>query len=259
MAVSAGIDAAKQRIRERMWDQLEREQAVEPGVHGYIPAFHGADTAADRLASLPVWQAAQVIKSVPDRAQQPVRERALHDGKLLYMAVPMLVNELPFYLLDPRDITVTPAEAASRTTAAEVARKISVEEMQPVDVVICGSVAVNRDGARLGKGAGYSDIEVALLREAGLISPSTVIVTTVHPVQVVDETLPETEHDFSVDLIVTTDEVIKCGPPRRPSGLYWDQLTEDKIAAIPLLTTRATVRHRSQLSLRADRKTQVRG
>jgi len=241
--VSTEADAAKQQIRERIWDLLERVRAVEPGVHGYIPAFKGADAAAQRLASLPVWQAAQVIKSVPDRAQQPVRERALLDGKLLYMAVPMLADELPFYLLDLHGIAVTAAEAASRTTAAEVARKIGVEEMQVVDIVVCGSVAVNRDGARLGKGAGYSDIEVALLQEAGLIRPSTVIVTTVHPLQVVDEPLPETEHDFSVDLIVTPDEVIECGPPRRPSGLYWDQLAEDKIAAIPILTLRAAARH----------------
>jgi 5-formyltetrahydrofolate cyclo-ligase len=240
--VSTEADATKQQIRKRMWDLLERERAVEPGVHGYIPAFKGADAAAQRLASLPVWQAAQVIKSVPDRAQQPVRERALLDGKLLYMAVPMLADELPFYLLDPRRIAVTAAEAASRTTAAEVAPKVSVEEMRPVDIVVCGSVAVNRDGARLGKGAGYSDIEIALLQEAGLISPTTVIATTVHPMQVVHEPLPESEHDFSVDLIVTPDEVIECGPPRRPSGLYWDHLTEDKIAAIPVLNMRATAR-----------------
>jgi 5-formyltetrahydrofolate cyclo-ligase len=169
--VSTEADTSKQQVREWMWDLLEHQRAVEPGVHGYIPAFEGADTAADRLASLPVWQRAQVVKSVPDRAQQPVRERALLDGKLLYMAVPMLADELPFYLLDPRLITVTAAEAASRTTAAEVARKVGVEEMRAVDIVVCGSVAVNRHGARLGKGAGYSDIEVALLQEAGLISP----------------------------------------------------------------------------------------
>jgi len=240
--VSAEGDVAKQQIRKRIWDLLERGRAVEPGVHGYIPAFQGADAAADRLASLPVWQAAKVIKSVPDRAQQPVRERALNDGKLLYMAVPMLADELPFYLLDPRRITVTPAEAASRRKAAEVARKVGVDEMQPVDIVVCGSVAVNRDGARLGKGAGYSDIEVALLQEAGLISPSTVIVTAVHSMQIVDESLPETEHDFSVDLIITPGEVIKCGPPRRPGGLYWDHLTEEKIAAIPVLAMRAAAR-----------------
>ena len=105
--------------------------------------------------------------------------------------------------------------------------------------MICGSVAVNRQGVRLGKGAGYSDIEIALLHEAGLIGPETVIVTTVHSLQVLDEPLPETEHDFSVDLIVTPDEVIPCGPPRRPTGLIWEHLSPEKIAAIPVLAARA--------------------
>src|SRR6266567_1670269 len=221
-----------------MWDLLEREGVVEHGVHGYIPAFTGADLAADRLAGLPVWLAADVVKAVPDRAQQPVRERALRDGKLLYMAVPRLADDLPFYLLDPAHLSTSPAEAASREGAARTARKVSVAEMRPVDMVVCGSVAVNRDGARLGKGAGYSDIELALLQEAGLIGPHTVIVTTVHPLQVLGEGLPETEHDFSVDLIVTPDEVIECGPPRRPGGLSWGHLTDDKIAAIPVLAAR---------------------
>jgi 5-formyltetrahydrofolate cyclo-ligase len=98
---------------------------------------------------------------------------------------------------------------------------------------------VNRSGVRLGKGAGYSDIEVALLCEAGLVSPSTVIVTTVHPLQVVENELPETDHDFRVDVIVTPDEVITCGPPRRPRGLVWADLDPEKLATIPLLATRS--------------------
>jgi hypothetical protein len=32
--VSTEANATKQQIRERMWDLLERERAVEPGVHG---------------------------------------------------------------------------------------------------------------------------------------------------------------------------------------------------------------------------------
>ncbi len=65
--------------------------------------------------------------------------------------------------------------------------------MRPVDLVVCGSVAVDRRGARLAKGAGYSDIELALLQEAGLIRPQTTIATTVHALQVIDEDLPEAE------------------------------------------------------------------
>lgn len=231
-------DQAKQAIRERVWALLERERAVPPGVHGRIPAFFGAEAAADRLAELPVWQAARVVKAVPDKAQLPARARALTEGKLVYMAVPKLAEELPFYLLDPATLTVPPSEAASSKVAAAVARKISVDEMRPVDLIVCGSVAVNQRGVRLGKGAGYSDIEVALLQEAGLIGPDTTIVTTVHSSQVFDDDLPETKHDFSVDLIVTPDEVIVCGPPRRPRGLYWDSLSREKIDAIPVLAAR---------------------
>lgn len=71
------------------------------------------------------------------------------------------------------------------------------------------------------------------------MGPDTIIVTTVHALQVVDTALPETGHDFSVDLIVTPDGVIRCGPSRRPAGLIWDHLTAEKIAAILTLTVRA--------------------
>jgi len=237
--VSAGIDETKQAIRRRVWDLLVAERVVERGVHGYIPAFVGAEAAADRLAGLTEWRVATVVKAVPDRAQQPVRERALRDGKLLYVAVPKLAAEQPFFVLDPAGLAAAPAEAATRDHAARHARKVAVEDMRRVDVVVCGSVAVNRRGSRLGKGAGYSDIAIALLQEAGRIGPSTVIVTTVHPLQVIDDPVPETEHDFSVDLIVTPDEVIECEPQRRPTGLYWNNLTAAKIAAIPVLAARA--------------------
>jgi 5-formyltetrahydrofolate cyclo-ligase len=42
-------------------------------------------------------------------------------------------------------------------------------------------VAVNRQGARVGKGGGFSDLEFALLVEVGLIGKHTVLATTVHP------------------------------------------------------------------------------
>ncbi len=50
--------------------------------------------------------------------------------------------------------------------------------------------------------------------------------------------IPETEHDFSVDYIVTPDTVIRCPNRRRPRGLVWDDLTSEKIAAIPVLAQR---------------------
>ena len=82
---------------------------------------------------------------------------------------------------------------------ARAGRKVAATELPSVDLVVCGSVAVNRDGARIGKGGGFSDFEVAFLVEAGMLRPDTVMATTVHPLQVVDEPLAETIHDFRVE------------------------------------------------------------
>ncbi|QFU91618.1 5-formyltetrahydrofolate cyclo-ligase [Amycolatopsis sp. YIM 10] len=227
------IDDTKQAARQRVWAALDRADAVRPpGAAGHIPSFVGAERAAHRLAELEAWQTAGVVKANPDAAQLPVREQALRENKLVYMAVPKIAKPLPFYLLDPAHVG---AEAATSKRAAEVAPTVGPGTMRPVDLVVCGTVAVDHRGTRIGKGAGYSDIEVALLTEAGLIGPDTTILTTVHQLQVVDEELPESAHDFSVDLIVTPDEVIECGPRRRPAGILWDHLDASKIQAIPVL------------------------
>ncbi|GAB3890149.1 5-formyltetrahydrofolate cyclo-ligase [Kibdelosporangium lantanae] len=237
---SPRVDQRKNEIRDYVWNLLDQHHAVlDEDVRGRIPNFIGAEEAAARLADLSVWRDSSVIKAVPDKAQYPARVRALSEGKIVYMAVPRLAKQHPFYLLDPAALSVGPEVAATSSGAAEIAPNVGVDELRPIDLVVCGSVAVNRDGVRLGKGAGYSDIEVALLSEAGLITEHTTIVTTVHPLQVVDDELPETEHDFSVDVIVTRDEVITCGPARRPSGVIWDHLSPEKIAAIPVLAARA--------------------
>jgi 5-formyltetrahydrofolate cyclo-ligase len=216
-------------VRERVWTLLERERAARfPGARGRIPKFRGAEAAAARLAELPEWRAARVVKANPDAPQLPVRRRALADGKLLYMAVPRLREERPFLRL-----------AEDATIRARGAQPVALEDVEPIDLVVCGTVAVNRAGVRVGKGGGYSDLEFALLTEVGLVGTRTVIATTVHPLQVLDEELPETEHDFRVDVIVTPDEVLRPRRRRRPPGILWGHLDDDKVAAIPALSARA--------------------
>ncbi|WP_436759050.1 5-formyltetrahydrofolate cyclo-ligase [Streptosporangium sp. V21-05] len=233
------LDEDKRAVRERVWSALIEAGISTPDAYGYIPDFVGSDRAAELLAATPPWRKARTVKANPDIAQLPVRASALTDGKVLYMAVPKLATIEPFYLIDPARSTLPPAQAASSKVALEASPRVGIEEMCPIDLVVCGTVAVNREGVRLGKGAGYSDIEVALLVEAGLVSDRTVIVTTVHSLQVLDEPLPRGAHDFRVDLIVTEKDVIACPPHRRPSGLIWSGMPAEKIAAIPLLKARA--------------------
>ena len=229
------IAEAKHAVRQRFWDILEREHVTPPGVHGHIPDFTGKEAAAERLAATDAWQAARVIKCNPARAQLPVRIRALHDGKLLYMAVPRLATPKPFYLLDPATLTVPAEDAATAEVAARLAETVAVDEMQPVDLIVSGSVAVDHAGRRIGKGAGYADIEVALLYDANRAGTWTTFATTVHHLQVVSDDLPTTGHDFKVDLIVTAEQTISCPQGPQKLTLIRDDLTDDKVQAIPVL------------------------
>ncbi|HEY2921576.1 MAG TPA: 5-formyltetrahydrofolate cyclo-ligase, partial [Candidatus Binatia bacterium] len=103
-------------------------------------------------------------------------------------------------------------------------------------LVVCGSVAVNRRGARVGKGGGYSDLEFALLTEQKKIAANTPIVTSVHPLQIVDEEMPMTEHDIPLSAIITPAEVIELQSSfSRPKGIYWSMLAQEKIDEIPVL------------------------
>ena len=229
----------KQAVRQAVWDRLsELGVARFPGAQGRIPNFDGAADAATRLAELDEWQRAATVKCNPDMPQLPVRTRALADGKVLYMAVPKLASERPFLLLDPDRIDGSPRKAASIKGSGKAGVPVTLEEMEHVDLIVCGTVAVNRKGVRVGKGGGYSDLELALATETGLVDADTVIVTTVHDEQVVDGALPETAHDFRVDLIVTPTQVIRCRRRRRPAGVIWADLDDEKIASIPALASR---------------------
>jgi 5-formyltetrahydrofolate cyclo-ligase len=233
------VENDKQAFRERVWSRLQKAGAARfPGARGRIPNFTGAEAAAQRLAGLPEWERAGAMKANPDSPQLPVRTRALQDGKIVYMAVPRLTADKPFFALDPALLEVSPKKAASISGSSSAGIPVSFTQMQPLDLIVCGTVAVNAMGVRIGKGGGFSDLEFALATEAGLIGPDTVVVTTVHPVQVLDEDLPETAHDFRVDLIVTPDETISCPGGHRPPGIIWEHLGDEKIAAIPALAAR---------------------
>jgi 5-formyltetrahydrofolate cyclo-ligase len=74
-----------------------------------------------------------------------------------------------------------------------------------VDIVVVASVVVNPiTGARLGKGKGYGDIEYAMMRQLGACDDTTLVITTVHESQLLDD-LPSsvmTEHDLYVEFFI---------------------------------------------------------
>ncbi|MFD1585419.1 5-formyltetrahydrofolate cyclo-ligase [Halorientalis brevis] len=227
----------KHSLRERVWDTLEASgDARFPfPPHGRIPNFAGADDAAERLAATDEWQAAATIKANPDSPQRPVRRRALEAGKTVYMAVPRLSDEQCFLELDPARIDDVD-RATTISGSSELGEQVGPEAVGPIDLIVSGSVAVTTDGARVGKGEGYSDLEYAVLRELGLVDAETPVATTVHESQVVDDEVPIESHDVPMDVVATPERTVHTETAAtKPAGIDWDLLSEERRAEIPVL------------------------
>lgn len=225
---------SKEEIRKAVWNEMEgRGVARFPRpVQGRIPNFKGAGRAAENLAELGIFKRSGCVKVNPDSPQHPVRRRVIEAGKTLYMPTPRLKDG--FLRIDPKDV---PSGEERRATTIKhsfrYGRKVDVDDIEDIDLVVAGSVAVARDGARVGKGGGYSDLEYAILRELGLGEPP--VATTVHPIQIREE-LPVERHDVPLDWIVTPQEVIETNTRmEKPDGIDWSILDDEDMDKIPLL------------------------
>ena len=241
----------KQTVREAVWDALEdRGEARFPfPPHGRIPNVAGATDACDRLTETGAWETAETMKANPDAPQLPVRRAALRAGKTVFVAQPRLRDPDPFLRLDPDDVD----DIDEATTVSGVSTHgvpVGPESVPHIDLVVSGSVGVTTEGARIGKGEGYSDLEWAVLHELDAVDDDTTVATTVHELQVLDgpaspiadpETLPEPDgHDVPIDLIVTPERVIRTGADApRPTGVDWEALDAARLDAIPVLAERA--------------------
>jgi 5-formyltetrahydrofolate cyclo-ligase len=227
----------KQSIRDRTWDNVEAEDVARFPFppHGRIPNYAGADEAAQRLADIDAFQRADSLKANPDAPQRPLRREALEAGITVYVAVPRLADPEPFVELDPGRIDDYD-EATTISGAEELGRQVGPEDVGEIDLIVSGSVAVTGDGARIGKGEGYSDLEYAVLRELDLVDGETPVATTVHELQVIEDEFEVESHDVPMDLVATPERTIETGTQYgRPSGVDWSKLDDERIEEIPVL------------------------
>ncbi|MCS7126379.1 MAG: 5-formyltetrahydrofolate cyclo-ligase, partial [Aigarchaeota archaeon] len=144
---------SKEEIREKVWKILEEKGVARfpKPVWGRIPNFEGAEIAGNRITKLDEFKMAAVVKVSPDSPQYIIRLTCLKNGKILLMPTPRLREG--FLLLNPSKISRKYYEKAATIRGAFMfGEKISLENIPKVDLIVVGSVAVGRDGSRIGKG-----------------------------------------------------------------------------------------------------------
>ncbi|MEN6330260.1 MAG: 5-formyltetrahydrofolate cyclo-ligase [Methanobacteriaceae archaeon] len=196
----------KNLLRMKIWKFLDDSDLIRgsKSAKGRIPNFKGANEAALNLRKTEEWQQSRTIFCSPDSAQREVRENALQDGKYLIVASPKL--EEGYFLLDPDKIRGQ--EQLASTIDGTFKLGETLLKFPPVDLVVEGSVAVDKNGNRLGKGGGYGDQEISHLFKVRAIDESTPRATTVHESQVVEK-VPTESHDQKLNLLVTPQQVIR--------------------------------------------------
>lgn len=226
----------KEEIRHKIWNLMEKTNVASfpRPVYGRIPNFVGSDIAARKLSEQVEFKRARVIKVNPDSPQSIVRYLTLLSGKILLMPTPRLKSG--FLILNPNKIPKKAYnEASSIHGAFKYGEICDVNEIPPVDLIVVGSVAVSRDGVRVGKGEGYSEIEYGILREIRAADENTPIFTTVHDVQIVDF-VPKESFDLIVNAIITPTKIVKINHlGERPRGIIWNKMPEERIREIPIL------------------------
>ena len=134
--------------------------------------------------------------------------------------------------------------AATAGGMKQLAEPMDLDDRTKIDVVVIGSSAVNPEtGMRVGKGEGFAELEYGMMRQLGMIDENTPVITTVHDSQVISENFPPKgknlmKHDVPVDIIVTPTQTIcvsKARQPAKPTGIYWDLLSREKLATIRVL------------------------
>ncbi|XP_063369359.1 methenyltetrahydrofolate synthase domain-containing protein [Cydia amplana] len=235
-------EITKQSFRLKVWRHLESNGlAMFPRpVYNRIPNFKGALEAATKLAELDIFKNATTVKVNPDKPQEPVRVLCLEQKKTLYVPVPRLQTGFLNRLELPEGETGPAAfkKAVSRNGMETYGKSIGIEDSVSLDLVVMGSVAVSKEGYRIGKGRGYGDLEFGLIMHMKAVKPNTIVVTTVHDCQVFD-TLPAElfgPHDVPIDVIVTPTQVIETQRmSQRPPGIIWHLLSNRRVELMPVL------------------------
>jgi 5-formyltetrahydrofolate cyclo-ligase len=240
---SSGASSSPTRIiRQKIWTKLQDvalpDSRFDKNFAEVIPDFIGSAAATDRIWALPAMQKARHAFITPDNCLVDLRRRLIAAG------IPIIVSTYGiyrgFFLIEPSMVPKGEELFAAWLDGLEhFGRPISLAEIAArgrFDIMVTGASAVSLEGVRFGKGHGFFDLEWGMFTDLGLADEATPVVAIVHDVQVVEDKLHPSITDILVDYIATPSRMIDVGRHhRRPSGVKWELLEPEQIAATPPL------------------------
>ncbi|MGH3484725.1 MAG: 5-formyltetrahydrofolate cyclo-ligase [Nocardioidaceae bacterium] len=197
------VAAAKQTMRQRILGARKALADEQLEVH--------ADAISERALALPEIDAAETVAAYysidTEPGTRPLVRALMESGRRVLL--PIVLDDLD---LDWAELTdLDDLETAGRLGLQEPAgSRLGTEGIATADVVICPGLAVDVDGARLGRGAGCYD------RALGRAATDTVRCIVVYDQEVV-ESVPSTRRDERVHVAVTPTRTIRLG--RKSSAL----------------------------------------
>lgn len=201
---------------------------TRPPLPTRYPQFLGAEKASIRAAVLDEFRAAKVVLVSPGVAV--LSDTVLQQGKTLVSPTPGLREEKVFQKLIQNEKESVEGIREPKYTRLELAKDVKI------DVLVVGSMLVDKLGRRMGKKREQVGLEFVL---GGLSTQKKlVVITLVHDCQVVDE-VPESlfsSMDVPVDIIVTPTKVIRVKDRLpKPNTILWNKVTEIMMENIPML------------------------
>jgi 5-formyltetrahydrofolate cyclo-ligase len=230
-------------MRARIWSALRTVARPDSRFHwdfsSFITDYEGSEEGAERIRQLPAWQQAGLLFITPDNNLEPLRRRAMEDGKPFVMSTYGIARG--FLYLDPARVAFADHRwAATLDGMDRAAQPMTLHEVAALgafDVLVTGASAISTSGIRFGKGHGYFDLEWAMFSEMGCLAANPVVIAAGHDCQVVEIDLAGSEFDTRVDLIVTPTRTIEVPAHQghQPGRVVWERLKPGMEARIPPL------------------------
>lgn len=160
---------------------------------------------ADQVDALPELATATTVTLYASVGTEPptqeIRRRLRSRGVRVLLPVVAEDRRLD-WSPDTGDADLVPAAMGLREPDGE---RLGFDAIGSADLVLAPALAIGPAGQRLGKGAGYYDRALRLLR------PGTPVVALVFDHELVDD-VPVEPHDHPVDAAVTPTRTVRLGP-----------------------------------------------